>query len=489
MADGLRLEPEPLLAAAATETGLDDFGDDAFRERLDVLLPGAPGGGRAGPQSACVATYTQLSQLLKNRLLVEDLLRRHPEILDVAHRAADHHRAACPAPARPTSTTSSRPTRRCARCPYWESLEPVLADASGRRRASPTRGWPAPRSALEFIDAAMPLLQAHARDDGRPRARGDPAPRHRLLDDAVRDDGADAVVARLVPRPRPDAALRGTCARSSRCCSGCGAATAGCSSRRSTSSSSGRCSTVFPDATFVVTHRDPVVGDRVDGDDARLHRPHEHRRSVDPPAHRRATGPTASSDMLRACVARPRPAARRPVDRRALRRVHGRRRRHGRAHLRRSPTSRSPPDVAPAMDAFMADHPRGKLRQGRLRPRRDFGLDAAERRAALQRYIDASASRRDASAVHARELHDLGRRPVGRRAPGRNQRNQMRPRGWPWVDTQLGWPGSRCGDDDRPRPVVLVRDLAAVDRHPLVVVVVGVQERVPQAQVPERALG
>src|SRR5207302_9818923 len=26
---------------------------------------------------------------------------------------------------------------------------------------------------------------------------------------------------------------------------------------------------------------------------------------------------------------------------------------------------------------------------------------------------------------------------------GRNQRTQMRPRGWPWGDTQLGWPGSR----------------------------------------------
>ena len=53
MADGLSLEPESLLAAATTETGLSDFGDDAFRERLDVLLRGPARRGRALARSAC----------------------------------------------------------------------------------------------------------------------------------------------------------------------------------------------------------------------------------------------------------------------------------------------------------------------------------------------------------------------------------------------------------------------------------------------------
>src|SRR5215212_11101218 len=51
-------------------------------------------------------------------------------------------------------------------------------------------------------------VQAHARDDRRPRARGDPAARDRRLDDAVRDDGGDADLARLLPRPRSGPSLR-----------------------------------------------------------------------------------------------------------------------------------------------------------------------------------------------------------------------------------------------------------------------------------------
>ena len=42
---------------------------------------------------------------------------------------------------------------------------------------------------------------------------------------------------------------------------------------------------------------------------------------------------------------------------------------------------------------------------------------------------------------------------------------------------------------DRPRSVGLVLDLGAIDGHALVVVVVGVQKGVPQAHVPEHALG
>ena len=65
----------------------------------------------------------------------------------------------------------------------------------------------------------------------------------------------------------------------------------------------------------------------------------------------------------------------------------------------------------------------------------------------------------------------------------------MRPRGCPAGDTQFGMAGIAVGDDDRPRAVVLVLHLPAVDRDALVVVVVRVQELVPQAHVPERALG
>ena len=73
---------------------------------------------------------------------------------------------------------------------------------------------------------------------------------------------------------------------------------------------------------------------------------------------------------------------------------------------------------------------------------------------------------------------------------GRNHRNQMRPRGWPCGRHPVRVAGVVARD------TTIVHDpsgsyvhLAAVDRHLLVVGVVRVQERVPQAQVPERALG
>ena len=75
----LHLEPDELLATAAGQTGLDDFGDPGFRVPLAVLcdaLRTEAGLSPAGVTSA----WTQIVMLLKNRLLVEDVLTRHPEI-------------------------------------------------------------------------------------------------------------------------------------------------------------------------------------------------------------------------------------------------------------------------------------------------------------------------------------------------------------------------------------------------------------------------
>src|SRR5207244_9790744 len=72
-------EPDELLATAAEQTGLDDFGDPSFREPLAVLCGALRT--EAGLSPAGVTTnWSQLLTLLKNRLLVEDLLKRHPEI-------------------------------------------------------------------------------------------------------------------------------------------------------------------------------------------------------------------------------------------------------------------------------------------------------------------------------------------------------------------------------------------------------------------------
>ena len=113
----------------------------------------------------------------------------------------------------------------------------------------------------------------------------------------------------------------------------------------------------FPDATFAITHRDPVsviqsaitmlaYGDRM-------------RRAAIEPEALAAYWVDRIDRLLRACV-RDRDLL--PADRqhrRALPRVHGRRRGHGRADLR-TQRPRHDPDARAELDAFMAANPRGK---------------------------------------------------------------------------------------------------------------------------------
>ena len=116
------LDSDALHARAIADTGLDDFGPDDYRERLDVYLAALRDiDGMHGP--GLVNFFGQLSQWLKNRLLLADLLTRHPEIHDIEllppvviaglpRTGTTHlHNLLAAAPAFRT-------------LPYWESFEP-----------------------------------------------------------------------------------------------------------------------------------------------------------------------------------------------------------------------------------------------------------------------------------------------------------------------------------------------------------------------------
>lgn len=116
------LDADALHARASADTGLHDFGPDDYRERLDVYLAALRD--IDGLHAAGVVNfYSQLLQLLKNRLLLTDLLRRHPEIDDIEPQPPIVI-AGLPR----TGTThlhnllAAAPTFRT--MPYWESVEP-----------------------------------------------------------------------------------------------------------------------------------------------------------------------------------------------------------------------------------------------------------------------------------------------------------------------------------------------------------------------------
>ncbi|MEE2677050.1 MAG: sulfotransferase [Myxococcota bacterium] len=75
------LEEKELLAAAAANTGLDDYGDSWFREPLAILL-------RALENEAeltllgRVLCRSEVQRFLQNRLRIEDYWKRHPELAD-----------------------------------------------------------------------------------------------------------------------------------------------------------------------------------------------------------------------------------------------------------------------------------------------------------------------------------------------------------------------------------------------------------------------
>jgi hypothetical protein len=156
MADHVDLTPDALMDRARAETGLDDFGPDDFVERLDVYCASLRD--EAGLSRLGLFNNQQgILKSLRNRLLVEDLVRRQPEVLDVEIRAPI---VICGLPR--TGTThlhnliSSDPALRS--LAYWESLEPVLAPSE-----QPAPGEPDPRLArtqtgLDFMHAAMPYF-------------------------------------------------------------------------------------------------------------------------------------------------------------------------------------------------------------------------------------------------------------------------------------------------------------------------------------------
>lgn len=74
--------PGELMASAVERTGLDDFGDDSFREGLEILVKALRDEARLNDRGEGFI-YGRIGVHLRQRLQVEDWYRRHPEIDDV----------------------------------------------------------------------------------------------------------------------------------------------------------------------------------------------------------------------------------------------------------------------------------------------------------------------------------------------------------------------------------------------------------------------
>ena len=164
LAEALELRAGPVIDQAIAEVGLDDLGEDAgFADRLTFLLDTYGDEADLSPMGH-VSLHTLAVQLVRNRLLIQDLLRRHPEIRDI-EITAPIVIAGLPR----TGTThlhnllAADPALRS--LPYWESLEPVALpgdapdDPDVATSASTVARIERARTSLDFLDAAVPHLR------------------------------------------------------------------------------------------------------------------------------------------------------------------------------------------------------------------------------------------------------------------------------------------------------------------------------------------
>jgi hypothetical protein len=157
IAAGLPFSLDALEEQAVAEAGLDDFGDDLYREPYTVLLSALEREGGLGPLGR-LSARGQLVQFLKNRLLVVDYLRRHPDAARI-EIAAPIVIAGLPR----TGTThlhnliAADPALRS--LPYWESVEPVRPLAEQGLRFDVDPRWQRCESALAQQDHVVPYMR------------------------------------------------------------------------------------------------------------------------------------------------------------------------------------------------------------------------------------------------------------------------------------------------------------------------------------------
>lgn len=150
------LDAAGLIEAARRETGLDDFGADDWREPFEILM-------RAIEDEAELHffgrlwTRQEMIQFLKNRLLIEDAYRRHPEIEDQEIREPVFVLGL------PRSGTSilfellARDERFMAPA-NWEFVDPCPPPEAATYRTDPR--VPAAHHAITMATRVTPTLQA-----------------------------------------------------------------------------------------------------------------------------------------------------------------------------------------------------------------------------------------------------------------------------------------------------------------------------------------
>ncbi len=149
---------EALLETARRQTGLSDFGPPDFLERLRVQLLSIDEDRELNALGR-LGVFSNLVRALANRLRFEDLLRRHPEILEV-ELVRPIVVVGLPRSGTTHLVNLIAADSRLRSLPYWESMEPVPAPREGPGRDGRDPRHARCRASYEQMVAQMPLIVA-----------------------------------------------------------------------------------------------------------------------------------------------------------------------------------------------------------------------------------------------------------------------------------------------------------------------------------------
>jgi hypothetical protein len=169
------LTVDAVCAAAVERTGLDEFGPDDFRERLGVQLAEMD----ADDERTGIGRMVMFGDCVRyaaNRLLIHDLLGRHPEIRDVP---IERPVIVVGLPRSGTTHLVNllAADTRFRSLPLWESYEPVAnprdhvtaADVDPRWTRC-NQAWEAMQAAAPFVAAMHPMEPDHVHEENELQA-------------------------------------------------------------------------------------------------------------------------------------------------------------------------------------------------------------------------------------------------------------------------------------------------------------------------------
>ncbi|GLS98962.1 putative sulfotransferase [Sphingobium jiangsuense] len=155
-ADQIVFRPEIILAAAQAQTGLTDFGADDFRERLAVWCQAID-----EDANASAVTRANLFQMMiryaATRLRIEDMVKRHPEILDIR---IDRPVIVAGLPRSGTTHLLGllSADRRFRSLPWWEAIAPVPASDEAPTPQDGNPRWTKAETGWRMMESILPYM-------------------------------------------------------------------------------------------------------------------------------------------------------------------------------------------------------------------------------------------------------------------------------------------------------------------------------------------